>query len=105
MEESIKKKILFVLPPFVLALLTIIWYVRADGRWYTYRDEWEFLPLFICHIIMPFYYFVRLIIATVKQINVSNRSSDNIFYIVASAILWLACGFGFIIFGIFTSGM
>ena len=56
MEKSIKDKILFVLPPFVLALLAIIWYVRADGRWYTYRSEWEFLPLLACHLVMPLYF-------------------------------------------------
>ena len=94
MEKSIKDKIIFVLPPFVLALLTIIWYVWADGRWYTYRSEWEYLPLLACHFIMPLYYLVRLIIAIVKQINVSTRSSENIFYIVASAILWLVCKCG-----------
>ena len=105
MEKSIKDKIIFVLPPFVLTLLTIIWYVWADGRWYTYRSEWEYLPLLACHLIMPLYYLVRLIIAIVKQINVSTRSSENIFYIVASAILWLVCGFGLFVFLIFTSGL
>ncbi|SNU09786.1 hypothetical protein SAMN06297422_13027 [Lachnospiraceae bacterium] len=104
MEKSIRDKILFILPPIVLALLTIIWYVRADGRWYSYRSEWEFLPLLACHLIMPLYYLVRLIIAIVKQIDVSTRSSENTFYIVASAILWLGCGFGVLVFLIFTSG-
>ena len=105
MEKSIRDKILFILPPIVLALLTIIWYVRADGRWYSYRSEWEFLPLLACHLIMPLYYLVRLIIAIVKQIDVSTRSSENTFYIVASAILWLGCGFGVLVFLIFTSGL
>ena len=104
MEKRLKEKITFILPPFILALLTIIWYVRADGRWYTYREEWEFLPLLLCHVIMPIYYLVRLIIATIKQINVSTRSNENIFYIVASAVLWILCGFGFFVFVIFTSG-
>ncbi|MBR6404289.1 MAG: hypothetical protein IKS48_12980 [Eubacterium sp.] len=54
---------------------------------------------------MPIYYLVRLIIATIKQINVNTRSRDNIFYIIASAILWIGCGFGLFIFMIFTSGM
>ena len=105
MEKSLKKKILFLLPPFILALLTLIWLFYENGRWYTYRNEWEFLPLVICHVIMPLYYFIRLIIATIKQINVSTRSRDNIFYIIASAILWLGCGLGLFIFMIFTSGM
>ncbi len=105
MEKSIRNKILFVAPPIVLTILTLIWLFRKDGRWYTYRDEWEFIPLLICHIIMPLFYFVSLIVVTIRQINESTRSASNIYYIVASAILWLGGGFGFLLFIIFTSGM
>ena len=105
MEKSIRNKIIFVAPPIVLTILTLIWYFGKDGRWYSYREEWEFIPLLICHMIMPLFYFVSLIVATVRQINESTRSKSNIFYIVASAVLWLGCGFGYLIFIIFTSGM
>ncbi|SEQ97027.1 hypothetical protein SAMN02910369_02776 [Lachnospiraceae bacterium NE2001] len=105
MKKSLIKKIVFILPPIVLALLTIIWYCWKDGRWYTYRNEWEFLPLFVCHLLMPLFYFVWIIIAAIRQINESTRSNDNIFYLVASIILWLSCGVGLFFFFIFTSGM
>ena len=105
MEKSIKKKILFVLPPIILTALTLIWYFKEDGRWYDYHNEWECLPLLICHMLMPLFYFVWIIIATVRQINKSTRSNDNIFYLVASIILWLSCGVGLFFFIVFTSGM
>ncbi len=105
MEKNIRDKILFIIPPIILAVLTLIWYFCKDGRWYSYKEEWEYLPLLACHAIMPVYYFIRLIIAVVKQINASTRSSSNIFYIVDSAVLWIGCSFGLIVFFIFTSGV
>ena len=105
MGKTIKDKILFILPPVILAIVTLIWYFVPDGRWYHYRDEWEFLPLLICHLIMPVYYFVRLIIATVMQIKKDTRSTSNIFYTAASAILCFLCVGGLFTFLIFTSGM
>ncbi len=105
MEKTIKDKILFVLPPVILAVVTLIWYCIPDGRWYYYRNEWEFLPLLICHMIMPVYYLVRLIIAVVMQIKVDTRSAFNVFCLVASGILCFLCAGGLLVFLIFTSGM
>lgn len=105
MGKTINDKIKFILPPVILVIVTLIWYFVPDGRWYHYRDEWQFLPLLIGHLIMPVYYFVRLIIATVMQIKKDTRSSDNIFYIAASAVLCFLCVGGLFTFLIYTSGL
>jgi len=105
MEKKKENKFLFFLPPIILTAVTLIWYFAEEGRWYTYRDEWAFTPLLVCHLLMPLYYFIRLIIAIIKQINVNTRSSTNVFHIVASIIMGFLCGIGILIFMIFTSGM
>jgi len=100
-----KEKILFVAPPIILALLTCIWYFGTKGRWYHYREKLAYKPLLVCHLIMPLYYLVRLIIASVKQSNVNTRSSSNVFCIVVSIILCLLCIVGLFVFLVFTSGV
>ncbi|MCR5129085.1 MAG: hypothetical protein K6B69_13400 [Lachnospiraceae bacterium] len=104
MGKTVKDKIIFILPPVILAIVTFIWYFAVDGRWYQYRQEWAFGPLLVAHLIMPVYYFVRLIIAAIMQIKADTRSLSNIFYIVASVVLCFFGVGGLFLFLVFTSG-
>lgn len=99
-----KKKIVFILPPIILVIVTLIWYFGEDGRWYYYRNELPFYPLFILHILMPVFYLVSFIVSVVRQIRRDTRSPSNLFYLITSAVLSIICFIGFVVFGIFTSG-
>ena len=99
-----KNKIKFILPPIILAIVTLIWYLCPGGRWYYYRNELPFYPLFILHILMPVFYAAAFIVSVVRQIRRDTRSSSNLFYLISSAVLSIVCFIGFVVFGIFTSG-
>ncbi len=99
-----KKKILFILPPIILAIVSLIWYFGEEGRWYDYRDEVMFMPLMILHVALPIFYLIALIVSIVRQIRRDTRSSSNLFYLISSAVLSIVCFIGFVVFCIFTSG-
>ena len=99
-----KKKILFIIPPVVLAVITIIWLFYTDGRWYSYKQEWPWGLLFVMHLLFPLFYFVALIVRILRHVNKDKRSSSDAFYIVSSIVMSVVCFFGFITFLIFTSG-
>ncbi|MCR4807652.1 MAG: hypothetical protein K5857_08235 [Lachnospiraceae bacterium] len=105
MSKETRNKILFFLPPVILAVITWLWLFLVDGRWYSYKQEWPFLPLLLLHLLMPLFYFIMFIVRIVKHINRNTRSGSDVFYIVSSIILTLACIIGLFTFFIFTSGV
>ncbi len=105
MKKETRNKILFFIPPVLLAVITWLWLFLVDGRWYSYRQEWPFLPLLILHLLFPLFYFIMFIVMIIKHINKNTRSRSNIFYIVSSIILSIACIVGLLTFLVFTSGL
>ena len=99
-----KKKVLFVMPPVILAAVTLIWLFYKDGRWYYYHQEWQWTPLFVLHLLLPIFYLVMLIVSIVRNAGRGKRESSGVFYIVASIVLMAACAVGLLVFLIFTSG-
>ena len=99
-----KKKLAFILSPVVLAIVTLIWLFYKDNRWYTYRQEWQFEPLLVLHLLFPLFYLVMLIVMIVKHANPKTRADSDVFYIIASIVMNVLCFFGFLFFLIFTSG-
>ena len=59
MKKETRNKILFFIPPVVLAVITWLWLFLVDGRWYSYKQEWPFLPLLILHLLFPLFYYVH----------------------------------------------
>lgn len=104
MKKETRNKVLFILSPVILAVITCIWLFYKDGRWYDYKEEWQFAPLLIMHLLFPLFYFVMSIVRIIRHINKSTRDDSDVFYIVSSIILTIACGMGLIVFLIFTSG-
>ena len=102
---NIIKKIGFVLPSVILTITTWIWLFYKDGRYYHYRNEPLFFPLVCLHLVIPIFYFVSMIVSIVRQINQETRSSSNLFYLIASILLWLFGIVGILSFMIITSGM
>ena len=100
-----KKKILFFVPPVILAVITFIWLFYKDGRWYYYRQEWPFGPLLLMHFLLPLFYIITLIVMIIRHINKDKRSTSDVFYIVSSIVLTVVCFVGLVSFLIFTSGM
>ncbi len=100
-----KNKILFFIPPVVLAVITWIWLFYEDGRWYYYRQEWQWMPLLLLHLIVPLVYLVVLIVRIIRHVNKDTRTSSDTFYIVSSIVMSLVCFVGLFTFLIFTSGM
>ena len=100
-----KKKIFYILSPVILAVITCIWLFYKDNRWYTYRQEWPFGPLFVLHLLFPLFYLVMFVIMLIRQISKNKRSDSNVFYMLSSVILTVVCTVGFFVFMIFTSGM
>ncbi len=100
-----KQKIGFLVPPIVLAIVTYIWLFYKDGRWYTYREEWPWLPLFLLHLVFPLFYFVSFIVVLIRHFNEYKRTESDIFFIIASIIMNVFCCIGLFAFLIFTSGM
>ena len=98
------KKIKFFLPPIILAVITWIWLFYDKSRWYTYRTEWQFIPLLILHLLVPLFYLVTGFITVLRRINVNTRSNADVFYIVGSIAMFFVSLFGAFIFLIFTSG-
>ena len=99
-----KNKILFFLSPIVLALITCIWLFYKDGRWYSYRQEWLWLPLMLVHLLLPLFYLTVLIVRIIRHINKNKRSDSDIFYIISSIVMMIVCSIGWLTFLIFTSG-
>ncbi|MBR4573395.1 MAG: hypothetical protein IKO16_00650 [Lachnospiraceae bacterium] len=100
-----KKKIMFVLSPVILAVITLIWLFYKDGRWYYYRQEWQWTPLFLMHLLFPAFYLVMLIVSIIRHAGKDKRSSSGLFYIISSIIMMIACSAGLLLFLIFTSGV
>ena len=99
-----KNKILFIVPPVILAIITCIWLFCKDGRWYSYRQEWLWGPLFVMHLLFPLFYFVAFIVRIIRHANKDKRSSSDVFYIVSSIVMTVVCFVGLLVFLIFTSG-
>ena len=99
------KKVLFIISPVILAIVTCIWLFYEDGRWYSYRQEWPWGPLLVMHVLFPLFYLVVLIVMIIKHINQNTRSDSDIFYIISSIVMNAACFIGLLVFLIFTSGM
>ena len=99
-----KKKFAFLSPSIILAALTLLWLFYKNGRWYTYREEWPFLPLLILHLAQPLYYLISCIMAIIRHFTKSGRQVSYGFYIVASAIMIFVSTIGLFVFLIFTSG-
>ena len=99
------KKILFIISPLILAILTWIWLFYEDGRWYQYRQEWPWGPLLVLHLLFPVFYLVMFIVRLVRHCNKNTRTDSDIFYIVSSIILSFMCFVGMLVFLIMTSGM
>ena len=99
-----KKKLAFILSPVVLAIVTLIWLFYKDNRWYTYRQEWLFGPLFVLHLLFPLFYLVMLIVMIIKHVNTKTRADSDVFYIISSIIMNVVCIVGLLFFLIFTSG-
>ena len=97
-----KNKIKFILPPIILAIVSLIWYFGGDGRWYDYRDEVMFMPLMILHVALPIFYLIALIVNIVRP---KESSKHKVFYIVSSIVLMIVTFFGLLLFGIMTSGV
>ena len=100
-----KKKIGFVLPPIILAILTWIWLFYKDGRYYEYNNEFLFKPLFFLHFVLPIFYFIAMIVSIVRLINPATRTMSNVFYLITSIIFWLFGVVGLIAYFIITSGV
>lgn len=105
MKKETRNKILFIMPPVILAVITWLWLFLVDGRWYSYREEWPFLPLLIMHLLFPLFYFIAFIVRIIKLINKKTRSGSDVFYIVSSVIMTIACIVGLFTFFVFTSGL
>ena len=99
-----KKKIQFLVPPVILAVVTLIWLFYKDGRWYSYRQEWPWGPLFVMHLLFPLFYLVALIVSIIRHCNKDKRSSSDAFYIASSIVMSALCFIGLLTFLIFTSG-
>ena len=99
-----KNKVLFFFPPVILAVITLIWLFYEDGRWYSYRQEWPWGPLFVMHLLFPLFYFTAFIVRIIRHVNKDKRSSADIFYIVSSIVMSVVCFVGLLSFLIFTSG-
>ena len=99
-----KNKILFLIPPVILAFITFIWLFYEDGRWYSYKQEWEWGPLFVMHLLLPLFYIVALIVRIIRHLNKDKRSASDAFYIVSSIVMSVVCSFGLLTYLIFTSG-
>lgn len=99
-----KNKILFIVPPVILAVITLIWLFYDSTRWYTYRQEWLWGPLFVMHLLFPLFYIVMLVVMIVRHIRKDTRASSDVFYIVSSIVMSVACFIGLLTFLIFTSG-
>ena len=100
-----KNKILFIISPVILAVITLIWLFHEDGRWYLYRQEWLWGPLFIMHILFPLFYITVLIVKIVRHINKNTRSSSDVFYMISSVVMTVVCFAGLLSFLVFTSGL
>ncbi len=98
-------KIRFFIPPVVLAAITLIWLFYKDGRWYVYRQEWQWAPLLVMHLLFPLFYFVVFIVMIIRHVSKDKRSSSDTFYIVSSIAMTVLCFIGLLLFLIFTSGM
>ncbi|MCR5702736.1 MAG: hypothetical protein K6G76_11410 [Lachnospiraceae bacterium] len=103
-KSKVKNKILFVIPPFILAVITWIWLFYKDGRWYYYRKEWPWSILLCFHLLMILFYFISGIVVIVRQI-VERKKASYVYYIVSSIILFVVCIIGFLAYAAFTSGM
>ena len=97
-------KILFLVPPVLLAAITLVWLFYEDGRWYSYKLEWQWMPLFLIHLLLPVFYLVALIVRIIRHVNKEKRSSSDVFYIASSIVLSVVCFIGLFVFLIFTSG-
>ena len=104
MKKETGNKLLFILSPVILAVITCIWLFYKDDRWYYYKQEWPFTPLLVLHFLFPLFYFVMFIVKIIRHINKNTRNDSDIFYIVSSIILTFVCGVGLLVFLIFTSG-
>jgi uncharacterized membrane protein YozB (DUF420 family) len=98
------KRLKLFIPPVVLAVITFIWLFCREGRWYTYHQEWPWVPLLILHILMPLYYLVMCIVTIVKHANKDKRTEHDMFNIIGSAVMIFVCCVGLLIYLIFTSG-
>ena len=99
-----KNKILFLIPPVILAVITLIWLFYKDGRWYYYHQEWQWGPLFVMHLLFPLFYFVVFIVRIIRHVSKDKRSSSDGFYIASSIAMTVLCFVGLLTFLIFTSG-
>ena len=99
------KKVLFIISPVILAIVTLIWLFYEDGRWYTYRQEGLWGPLLVMHVLFPVFYLVVMIVMIIKHVNQKTRSDSDIVYIICSIIMNAVCFTGLLAFLIFTSGM
>ena len=100
-----KNKILFFIPPVILAAITLIWLFYEDGRWYGYNQEWQWGPLLVMHLLFPVFYFVVFIVMIIRHVSKDKRSSSDVFYIVSSIVMTVLCFVGLLSFLIFTSGL
>ncbi len=105
MGKNIRNRILFILPPVIIAVLTWVWLFHEDGRWYHYREEWPWGPLLVFHLLFPVFYLIIIIVRLVRHINRNTRTDSDIFYIVSSIILSFVCFVGLLVFLIMTSGV
>lgn len=99
-----KNKILFIVSPIILAVITWIWLFYDSSRWYTYRQEWPWTPLFVMHLLFPVFYLIALIVSIIRHAKKDTRSSSNLFYIISSIVMGCLCFVGLLTFAIFTSG-
>lgn len=100
-----KNKLLFFTPPVILAAITLIWLFYKSGRWYYYRQEWQWKPLFVMHLFLPLFYLITLIVSIVRLVQKDKRSSSGVFYLVSSILMSVICFGGLLLFVIFTSGV
>ena len=101
---KMKNKILFLIPPVILAAITLIWLFYEDGRWYSYNQEWQWRPLFVMHLLFPLFYFVMFIVMIIRHANKDKRKPSDVFYIASSIVMSAVCFVGLLTFLIFTSG-
>ncbi len=100
-----KKKIMFIAGPFILAIITAIWMFYKDGRWYYYRQEWEWLPLLVLYFLFPIFYLIAFLVSLIRVIRKEKSSSSDVFYIASSIIMSAVSIMAFILFFFFTSGI
>ncbi len=100
-----KKKVLYLLPSVILAVITWIWLFYKDGRWYTYHLEWPCIPLMILHMLLPLFYAVMFVVWLIRHLNKKTRKESDIYYLLVSVGLTVACTIGLLAFLMFTSGM